>query len=306
MTTSQTGKTTIYYITYTGNTVPVYTGSADIAANITSNQMSLTLQSSGAGVTNSNSVFDIWDYYNSGTPVLCVATNGSGGGWASDTGGSNTARGTGYSQLDRTTRSYPTNANALANCYNGSTNYGSIGANQATYLGSVCTDAASAGQVSYTFGGAASGGSAARFCVWNNWNRHLTTTNVIDNGASYGYSSSTIQAARASNTNRVTYLMGLPEDAIETKSAMVLQLAAIAFDYSNTGICVDSTSAFFNVSSFLETPTATALIAAAYQPNSIAPQTGLHFIQQCQAANNVNTTTFDYSSNDSLEVTIWN
>jgi hypothetical protein len=83
-------------------------------------------------------------------------------------------------------------------------------------------------------------------------------------------------------------------------------LAAIAFDYSNTGICVDSTSAFFNVSSFLETPTATALIAAAYQPNSIAPQTGLHFIQQCQAANNVNTTTFDYSSNDSLEVTIWN
>ena len=53
--------------------------------------------------------------------------------------------------FDTTTRPYITNANAITHCYNGSTNYGSVGANQATYLGSVFVP--SAGTINWQYGG---------------------------------------------------------------------------------------------------------------------------------------------------------
>ena len=55
------------------------------------------LQSSGTGVVSGFNTFDVW-WVHGGTNRICVATNGSGGGWSSD-GGSNAARGTGYSVL---------------------------------------------------------------------------------------------------------------------------------------------------------------------------------------------------------------
>ena len=92
----------------------------------------------GAGVSQilAANVFDVWAVAVTGVLHICVATNGAGGGWASDTAGSNTARGTGYSQLDTTTRPYITNKNALTNCYEGTTNRSAVAtANKATYLG---------------------------------------------------------------------------------------------------------------------------------------------------------------------------
>src|SRR5215469_4731624 len=137
MTSSVTSQTTIYYDAYVGNAFPIFNGLGDVVYQIPGNEMSMGLSATNMLAAN---IFDVWVVNTTGTPSLCEATNGAGGGWGSDTGGgSNTQRGTGYTKLDmRTTRSYITNANTLSNCFggaSGNTNFGPVPANQATYLG---------------------------------------------------------------------------------------------------------------------------------------------------------------------------
>ena len=205
-------QTTLYYDCYNGgNQVFYYNGTADVQDTISSCQVSTAMQSSSTGVLSSANVFDVWWSSNHN---ICVATNGSGGGWSADTGSpSNQARGTGYSQLDTTTRPYITNANALTNCYNGATNYGSISANQATYLGTIYTSGA--GQVSWTLGASASGGTAGLLGVWNYYNRVSVGTTVTDNGTSYTYGTATVRQARASAGNQIQFVLGVQEDAVQ-------------------------------------------------------------------------------------------
>lgn len=289
MTTTQSAKTTIFYDSYVTGFVPYYNGTTDLLDTITSNEMSLTLESSGTGVENSNSVFDIWFWHNSGSPVVCVATNGSGGGWASDTAGSNTTRGTGYSKLDNTTRAYITNGSALTHCYNGTTDYGSISANQATYLGTVMTDASTAGSVSFTLGGTASGGSAAYIGVWNYYNRVNASTMVVDSVAGYTYSTNTVRAANASNTNRVTLVSGVAEDAVNSKYSSVVQGSASAV--GTIGLCVDSTSAYSGRVG------GTGGVTSQYEGiigyNDNAPLAGQHYFQACENSPSSASVTFN-------------
>jgi hypothetical protein len=203
------------------------------------------MQSSSTGVLSSANVFDVWWSSNHN---ICVATNGSGGGWSADSSGSNTARGTGYSKLDTTTRPYITNANALANCYNGATNYGSISANQATYLGTIYTSGA--GQVSWTLGGLASGGAAGLLGVWNYYNRVTVATNVSDSGTSYTYGSATIRQARNSTGNQVQAVFGLQEDGTSVSYCQQLGITSAGGQF---GFGVDSTTTYAQTPVFFNT-----------------------------------------------------
>ena len=304
MTASATAQSTLYYSTYAGNSVPFYNGSVDAMGAITSNQMSDAMAASGTGVLNANGIFDVWYFYNSGTPKICIATNGSGGGWASDTGGSNTARGTGYSQLDMTTRSYPTNANSITHCYNAATDYGSISANQATYLGTILTDAASAGSVSYTFGSAASGGGASRFGVWNYYNRVSAPTSVADNGAAYTYSG-VQRAARGSTANRITFVSGVAEDAISSSYFGTADTVATAGAYAAWQISLDSTSTFVTYGQIVAA-TANVFNGIGTPSATFAPQVGLHFIQATESSDNVHANLFDVASTNVLQAIIRN
>ena len=117
-------------------------------------------------------------------------------------------RGTGYSKLDNHTRPYITNAGTINNCFNAATNYGPVITNEATYLGTIV--AANAGTVSWIFGGAASGGSAALLGVYNQYNKRTFVTTVTDNGADYAYGSNTIRQARASTGNQIQFVLGNP------------------------------------------------------------------------------------------------
>lgn len=182
MRANATATSTIYYDCYKGGGyVAVFSGSNDVFLPIASCEISMIMQTSGTGVTNNAGVFDIWAVNVAGTLTLCVATNGSGGGWASDSGGSNTARGTGYSQLDTSTRPYITNKNALAHCYNGSTNEGTVSANHATYLGTLYTTAA--GQTGMAFTGTASGGAANVMGLYNAYHQVPIMVQNIDTQA---------------------------------------------------------------------------------------------------------------------------
>jgi hypothetical protein len=209
--TSQTAKSQIFYDCYGGNLAPVYNGTYDVVLPIPSCEISDTMPTSGTGVTNSGGVFDEWAVAVAGALAICHATNGSGGGWASDTAGTNTARGTGYSQIDTTTRSYITNKNSITNCYTGATQRGPISANQATYLGTLWATAA--GQTGMNFYAAASAGGNPILGLFNGPAQSQVPISVCsaDSAVSWTYASTTWHAANGSNSNRVSWVDGLQQ-----------------------------------------------------------------------------------------------
>lgn len=289
MTASQTGATTLRYDCYLGNQVPYYTGSIDAIDTISSCEViDAMVSAASAGQVVSGQIYDVW-WVHSGANRICLAMSsatGGGGGWASDTGGSNTARGTGYSQLDRVTRPYTTNKNSIANCFNGSTNYGSVSANQATFLGTVLASAN--GQISWTFGSVASGGVAGVFGVWNMYHRATVSSMVADSTASWNYALTQVRGADGSATMRFTYVMGIAEDSQDTNYKAIGNGTAGTVG-ALAGICHDVTNAFASNSMIGDTSNSnTSNIDGRF----VSLDLGSHFVNACEAASAASTVTY--------------
>jgi hypothetical protein len=211
MASNQTAKGTLYYDCYVGNQVPYYNGTSDLVDTVSACEVSDAMVSAAsAGQVVSGQVYDVW-WVHGGANRICLAmssSSGGGGGWASDTGGSNTARGTGYSQLDFTTRPYITNKNSISNCFNGATNYGSVSANQATYLGTIYATAN--GQTGMAYSVTASGGGANILGVFNAYNQVPFTAVSRDSTNSWASPSSTTWRKADNNANNaISYVDGL-------------------------------------------------------------------------------------------------
>jgi hypothetical protein len=208
------GLTTIYYANFVGNQVPVWNGTSNTLLPIPSGQISDVIPNTGSGVISATQVFDIFAVNRSGTLAICHVTNGAGLGWAGDAGGSNTGRGSGYTQLQNTTTGFLTNSNALANCYNAAVNFGSIPATQATYLGTGYTTGI--GTLTWNLiqgaSGGPSGASAVTLGIWNYYNRINLLLNASDTGVAYTYSSATVRQARGAVGNQVVLVIGVAED----------------------------------------------------------------------------------------------
>jgi hypothetical protein len=306
MTTSQSAQTTLRYDCYTGGgQIPYFNGTIDQIDTITSCEVTDAMVSAAsAGQVVSANVYDVW-WVHSGTNRICLAmsaSTGGGGGWSADTGGSNTARGTGYSQLDRTTRPYTTNKNAIANCFNGATNYGSVSANQATYLGTVFASAN--GQISYTFGAAASGGTAALLGVWNMYNRVTVTTTVTDNGTSYSYSSATVRQARASAGNQIQFVLGVQEDGVQFSYAAKMLMSATSQASASWGVGFDVTNAFSIAASNFQSGSATQVSNASSNAGVWSVGVGLHTLAATESSDGSNGNGFDSGSLNSLMASI--
>lgn len=293
MTSDQTAKATVYYDCAPeeggGNSVTYYDGSADQVETISGCEVSLTMVAGASTVGGDNTttgginnagVFDIW-WVHGGANRICIANGAasshSGGGWSSDTGGSTTARGTGYSQIHNT-RGYWTNVNSIAHCWNGSTDYGSVSADQATYLGTLATTAAGQTGVQFTPSPAA-GGNNTYIGLWNAYNRVRALTYSQDNtsGSSYGYASATWRAENNSASNRinfvdglgVTYVKSVYEDFFANPSA------------SNCAIGVDLDSTSTTPAFVTQNASTVAMDLSALA--SFAPVTGLHFVSAVEA-----------------------
>lgn len=222
MTADQVNKATLYYDCFVGNKVPYYNGTTDVYDTIPSCEVSTAMAASGTGVLNNASVFDVW-WEGNVNHNICIATNGTStvtsgvGGWSSDTGSpSNTARGTGYSQLDRTTRPYITNANGILHCYNGATDYVGVGtqANKLTYLGTIYTTAAGQTGVALRPTGA-SGGANNVIGLSNAYNRIQVTAINRDTAASWTLASTTWRYADNNANNTITFVDGLQTSSID-------------------------------------------------------------------------------------------
>jgi hypothetical protein len=289
MTANVTAAATLYYDSSVGNQVPVYSGSADIALAIGSGEISNVLKSSGTGAENSADVFDDFAVNVSGVLTLCVATNGSGAGWSGDTGGSVTSRGSGYSQLENV-RGYWTNKNSITHCYNGATDEGAIGADQATYLGSHYTTAA--GQTGMNFKPvSASGGGNPILGLFNAYNRHPVFCESADNAVNWSYNTATWRAADNSASNRCTFIDGLAQIAVSGE-ATVANFQSASGGRPLNGLDEDSTSGAPFVINQQEIAALGSATAQGAMTDSFLPLMGLHYIQAVERGNGTGTVTW--------------
>ncbi len=217
------GATTVYYTPYVSQYIPIYNGSVitltDLGGELSQATTDAT-KSPAACTTNSNYDLFVW---NDGGTFRCTR----GPAWTS-----NTARGAGAgtTELIRV-KGVELNANNITN--------GPL-AQRGTYIGTVRTNASS--QVDWIYGAS---GTPAIFGVWNNYNRCLVSTRVLDSAASWTYNSATYQGANASDTTRVSFVSGLAEDMFE---AFYIQATAVGAGLQTSiGIGYDSNTAVSGV-----------------------------------------------------------
>lgn len=292
MATSQANKSTLFYDCHIGKMVPYFDGTTDTYDTISSCEVSTAMVAAvSAGQVVSGQVYDVW-WVHSGANRICLAMStgsGGGGGWASDTGGSSTARGSGYSAVDRT-RGYLTNTNSITNCFNGATNYGTVAAHQGTYLGTIFATAN--GQTSYVLGSPAAGGGQALLYVWNAYNRVPVRTRVTDNNVSWTYALAPYHNTDASATNRISWVSGLAEDGTsfsyfqQTASTALNAIGAIGIGFDGSGatppICIADQTA----------PDVNGLPRTASLECSFDPVLGSHFVQAQESTDGSSTYAF--------------
>jgi hypothetical protein len=248
-------------------------------------EVSAALEASGTGVENNNDLFDV--FWAHAAATICVATNGSGGGWSSDSGGSLTARGSGYSNIHNT-RGYWTNSGSIAHCYNGATDEGSIATDQATYLGTFYTVSAGHTSMQFLLAGAA-GGSNPILGLYNAYNRVEACSLEEDTTASWSETSGTWHAVDASTSNRIRWVDGLAQSPVRvdfdvTASGNTASAVAV-------GIDLDTTTASPLSSAQMNGSGSAIPLVAMTSDATFNPQLGLHYVQQVALAN-AGTTTF--------------
>lgn len=228
---SDTSNNGIYYTPYTGNLIPIYNGST--MAPTTFSELQLSLVASHAAST----IYDIFVFSNSG--VLTLVT---GPAWTTSTAGSG-ARGTGASttQLARVQGLW-TNAVSMT-ARNGSTTY-TVGANLATYVGSVFIDG-SAGQTTCH----QAYGQSRKWGLWNAYNRKQIIMQAGDATASWAYGTNTIRASNGTSANSATVFTGLPEEYFYNTFTQAVQggigsLQSQVISTWQIGIGFNSTTAF--------------------------------------------------------------
>lgn len=197
ITSDQASKTTVYYTPDKGNLIPIYNGSSFTPT--TFSELSLTLVASHVAST----IYDIFVWSESG-----VVTLGTGPAWSVSTAGSG-ARGTGASTTELTrVQGFLVNAVSMTT-RNGNTTY-TVGANLATYVGSIFMDGTN-GEVTCH----RSFGQSRKFGLWNAYNRRLIVLRAGDGTASWSYITNTIRSSNNDATNSLTTFCGLAEELID-------------------------------------------------------------------------------------------
>ena len=286
MTTSQTAQQTLYYAPYNGAYCPVYNGTQQQLYQFTSSSSDTVGQSlSLAGSANwtTQTLYDVFYAYVGGTLFF-----GTGPAWTNTT--TRSASLALYNGVQTNSASMTLRTGAAATQ--------TVPANQGTYLGTIYTSAA--GQISFTFGGAASGGSAGLLGVWNMYNRVNVGTTVTDSGTSYTYALATIRQARGSTGNQVQFVSGLAEDSIQTGYTFAGFPAAVVVAGQTMGIGLDATSSFTSAPFLVQAPNTAQAEFSGSVFYGIAPQIGFHTVSANEKADGTNSSNFDGTSTNQL------
>ncbi len=283
-----TAATTIYYLPYVGQNVPVYDGTYWTEKDIGSSGLSLTLNSTDMPTSE---VFDVYVSNQSSTPTLCALY------WGGNTARSATAGGKSGSQDARIMQQNGIWVNktaiAASNCYNGSTAY-TIAAGQGTLLGSFYSSVA--GQTEWVCHPApASGGGAVDMAVYNTYNQKTYGCQNIDSVGGYVYlTANKPRIMDNSAANEDHWLDGLGLSYI---SMAVNQNANVSntSTYGLTSMALDSTTSsgqFGSTGVFGFNGSATAGAGTNVAQGILEPQLGFHFASPLESNNTTNNITF--------------
>ena len=198
----------VYYTPDVGNTVPIYNGSSFIPTVFT--EQTLALVASHAA----SNIYDVFMFNNSGVPTLVTGPSWSAGSGGSITAGS-CARGTGAGGTALSRVSGILTNSVQITGRNGATTY-TIGANLATYLGSIFMDGTN-GQTSCHV----SYGTARKWGVWNAYNRVSIQLKSGD-PTNYAYVTSTLRQVRGAANTVVTIFCGLADEIFNLNYAATL------------------------------------------------------------------------------------
>lgn len=267
MSSEQANKQNVYYTPYTGSMLPIYDGTG--WRERTFSELTLALAGSANWATDSN--FDLFVYDDQGTLRLLT-----GPAWTNDT--------TRATALERV-NGLLMNAASMTGRYGASSTV-TVAQDRGLYVGTMRTNAS--GQTTWELGGTAAGGDPGKLFLWNCYNRVLHSATVVDSTDSWTYGSSTIRKKNDSDSNRVTYVVGLAEDSILSENtSYAVNSAGGGF---GAGIGVDSTSAFSgNTGNFSGVASNVDSLDALYRGT---PGIGLHFLQAIETGNATGTQTF--------------
>lgn len=186
-----TSATALIYTPYVSNTVPIYNGTS--FTTTTFSELTLTL----VAAHTANQIYDVYVFNNSGAVTLA-----SGPAWQTATAGSG-ARGA-AAAVTRLNGIWVNNIQIAGR--NGSTTY-TIGANLATYLGSMSIDATN-GQISFY----RSWGQSRRWAAWNAYNRAPIIMSAGDSTGTWTPNPSSYRPANNATANSISSFCGLPEE----------------------------------------------------------------------------------------------
>lgn len=234
-TSDVTAATTIYYVCYKSDRVPLFDGTNWSTWSIGAQLQQATAdntKSPAAVVANSN--YDCFIWNDAGTIRLS-----RGPAWTSDT-----SRGTGVGTTEITTiNGRYVNKNSITN---------GPGATLGLYVGTVRSD-----------GSAQINDSKAKRHVFNAYHRVRRMMSVLLSGATWLYGSATIRQANATLTNQLDMVLGLSEDAVVARVRVPAEDSAGAGGSAFVGIGLDSTTA---ISADCASIQATLGTAVAYVP----------------------------------------
>lgn len=220
-----TAQTTVYYSPYSGNRIALPTASGWSVRFFTELSQTLADVSKSPGAAAVNSVYDLFVWDDSGTIRVS-----RGPAWSSAT---SRGTGAGTTELERKD-GVLVNKVAITN---------GPAANRGVYVGTIATDGnGSNGQLNAMFApAAAAGGTNNRIDVWNMYNRVDFAAMNRDSTDSWNYSTATWRASNGSNSNRVTMVRGLNEDAVQAQAHAVISNSSAGT--GRVGIGVDVTNA---------------------------------------------------------------
>lgn len=278
--------TAVYYTPDQGNLVPIYNGSTMIPTEFS--ELTLTLAAQHALST----IYDVFVFSNAG--VLTLAT---GPAWSVSTAGAG-ARGTGAgtTELARVKGLY-TNAVQITG-RNGASTY-TIGANLATYLGSILIDG-TAGQVTCH----RASGQSRRWAIWNAYNRRRINLRVVDSTASWAYSTATTRQSRADATNTAKVLCGLAEEEIRVLFTQMGNAAGSGAKAIN-GIGWDSTTVFSGSTGIASAAQAGGEDATLVAHYINAPMLGMSNVNCLEKGSGTATSTFSGGTDGMLMSVEW-
>lgn len=274
----------VYYTPYTGNLVPLWTGSGFVG--VAFSELSNVLANSASGNAGpaavvAGSVYDLFVWLNGSVPTLT-----RGPAWASAT-----SRQLTLSRVSGTL----TNTAAIAN---------GPAAGFGTYVGTVSTDASSA-TVSFVPSVIGASGGTSAIGLWNAFNRRQVVATVTNANASWTVLASTPREVQG-GPFRVRFVAGLSEDVAIATYGGLANSASSAFAVGYVGVALDNVTNFDQSAMFMNSSSAGGIWYRVYSNTQYSMPIGSHYIAALEASDGSNSQTFfgSSASNNKLSVVI--